>query len=191
MVRILSKVIFAFLSFQAFAQPGGGVPPPGAPSGPNLFVEAAISGGGRAVQVAGRLSPSRTLIITAPINGTVGRIALGTGARVGSNQQLLSIFRSEAGESFRPVPIESRINGVISRIHVQEGQEVSNGQALVTVLDVLTYELRTALSDRDSLEVRQRLGSVLVLKDSEGAEYRGRIKTLSEEPDYETGGIDC
>ncbi len=141
----------------------------------------------RVITVGGRLTPFRKIDHSFTVNGYVDTLLVKAGDRVRSGSPLVKITREVIGETYRPVILESRIDGIVSEINVYEKEEVSGGQSAVTVLDDSLYLLMVSLSDRDAQAVRN-LGRISVKGVSpEGAEFSGKIRDITTEPDYTTG----
>ncbi|MBB6481001.1 efflux RND transporter periplasmic adaptor subunit [Spirochaeta isovalerica] len=165
------------------AQFGG----PGRNNSNGIIAVAGAAGTDRVITVGGRLTPLRKITHSISVEGYVDAILVKQGDRVSPGSPLARISRDVIGESYRPVILESRISGIVSQIHIYENESVRSGAEAVTVLDDRSYLLKVSLSDRDAPAVR-RLGALPVQgMTPEGQSFRGRIESLSTEPDYNTG----
>ena len=185
----LSLTIYVLLlsSFPLAAQFGGGMGPGRTTSAGGIFAVAGPAKPGRIVTVGGRLVPESKISHGIPVAGFLDTILVKIGDRVTEGQPLLTVTRNAVGETFRPVVLESRLNGVVSEILVYRSQEVNTGSPAVIILDDSRYLLKASLSDRDAQAIRN-LGAIPVNGVTpDGTAFTGKIRQLSQEPDYSTG----
>jgi len=142
---------------------------------------------GRVITVGGRLNPIRKIAHSLPVEGYVEALFVSPGKRVTKGEELLQINREVIGESFRPVYLTARIDGLVSQIHVYSKEEVRSGTLGITIIDDSRFSLSASLSDRDSQGVKALIGQRVSGKNSQDEEFQGIIRSLSPEPDYETG----
>jgi multidrug efflux pump subunit AcrA (membrane-fusion protein) len=193
---LLAILIFASSADAIYAQSGmgGGTGPgggggPGAPpgGGTGIFAVASPAAAGRTVTVGSRLVPVRKIVHNTSVPGYVDNVMVKVGDRVQRDQPLISLRRDAVGETFQPLLLQSRLKGVVSEIHVYETEEMKSGAPAVTILDDSSYLLKTSLSDRDAAAIK-KLGNIPVIgRTPEGESCRGKIVSISQEPDYSTG----
>lgn len=170
----------------AGGRPGGGRPGGGRPGGPAQAVAVAEQGErSRTIQVAGRLRPRVRIGHDAPVAGVIREIFVEPGQRVEPGAPLFAVERDAVGQTFRPVPVESRIDGVVSQVHVQLEEEIGQGSPGVTVVSAEDYILEARISDKDATDIV--VGQAVVGQTASGEAVEGRLTERAQEPDYETG----
>lgn len=132
----------------------------------------------------GRVDSKVKASVISDIDGTVARIQLGLGARVGSHQTVMRLTHSEPGFNFAPFQVTSPIRGVVSQLRVSEGSRVTKGQILATITDPtkLSVLIEATASDRAQLAVGVEGKFIL-----DGKEYPARLEGLSPVVDPATG----
>jgi multidrug efflux pump subunit AcrA (membrane-fusion protein) len=137
------------------------------------------------IQVGGRLKPRTSIVHTPSAAGFISELNVRPGDRVAAGSVLFTVDRNEAGQTFRPVPVNARIDGLVSAVDIEPEQQVQSGGAGVTVIGTDGYTLEARISDKDAFNVA--LGQTVQAHTSAGAVLTGRLSLRSPEPDYATG----
>lgn len=154
-------------------------------SGP--FQEAVAETRTSSISVGGRLEPQRRIVHTAGISGFVDEVHVKVGERVREGQALATLVRDTPGESYRPFVVLARISGLVSEIQLTEGAEIKAGANVATLIDDSAYKLVALLSDKDAFRAAAMPQAELTGRTAGNIQLKGRLVSVSAEPEYSTG----
>lgn len=140
----------------------------------------------RSVFYGSRLRPRERYPQRAPISGTVETITVSPGQRVSSGDQLGSVRRDLSGRNYRSVDINAGRSGTVGQYDLQAGDPVQENQELFTILDISSLRSEIWVSDKDIGAVRPG-DTAIVVENSNSSTMRGKVVSVSPEPDYESG----
>lgn len=153
----------------------------------SLVGEATVSTRFRYITVGGRLNPARRLDHSVTLSGIVEKILHKEGERVSIGDPLVIISREAAGETYRPIQLESRISGIISKIYLTEKAEVKAGAIAATIIDDSNFSMAATVSDKDAFQLMMLHIEEVTAQSPDNEKISGTMLSLSAEPDYNTG----
>jgi multidrug efflux pump subunit AcrA (membrane-fusion protein) len=122
--------------------------------------------------------------------GTVTRLRVETGARVGKDQVIAEVDPSRAGQRFVPSPVKAPIAGTVTAVSAELGARVAASQPIARIAETRDLEIVTNVAEKHLANLTRGLQGVVRFEPFTGERFPARVTELAPTLDPVTRTIE-